>query len=78
MAQGSSQNDGELSKQGFVAWLGAGTIFNTQTPKDYTNRWLPNIGVGYRLEVQPRMTIRFDFGVGRETTGFYFNFNQAF
>jgi hypothetical protein len=39
---------------------------------------LPNVGVGYRLEVQPRMNLRIDFGWGFETFGFYFNFNEAF
>lgn len=68
----------DLSMHGAVVWVGAGTIFNTSTPKDYTNRWLPSIGIGYRLEVQPRMAVRIDLGIGRETTGFYFNFNQAF
>ena len=28
------------------------------------------------MEVQPRMSIRIDFGIGRETSGF--NFNKAF
>ncbi len=72
------KNNGDLSKHHTVAWIAAGTIFNTQTIKDYTNRWLPNFGVGYRFEIQPRMSVRLDFGIGRESTGIYFNFNQAF
>jgi len=42
------------------------------------NHWMPNFGVGYRFEVQPRMNVRFDFGVGRDNFGFYFNFTEAF
>jgi len=68
----------ELSKHGAVAWVGGGTIFNLPILKDNQNRWLPNFGLGYRLEIQPRMSLRLDVGIGRESTGFYFNFNQAF
>ncbi|MCK5824809.1 MAG: BamA/TamA family outer membrane protein [Ichthyobacteriaceae bacterium] len=69
---------GGLSKHGAVVWVASGTIFNTETIKDNSNRWLPNFGVGYRFELQPRMSMRIDFGIGRESSGFYFNFNQAF
>jgi len=72
------KSTGELSKHGFVTWVGSGTVFNFQTIHDNNNRWLPNFGVGYRLELQPRMNLRLDFGIGRESSGFYFNFNQAF
>ena len=72
------KQSGELSKHGAVGWIGSGTVFDTQTLQENTNGWLPNFGIGYRLEVQPRMHVRFDFGIGRETSGFYFNFNQAF
>ena len=70
--------DQTLSKHGAVVWAGSGTVFNRKTIEDNTNRWLPNFGFGYRLEVQPRMNIRLDFGIGRESSGIYFNFNQAF
>lgn len=65
----------ELSRHGIVAWMGTGTI-----GKDFSafDHWLPNFGFGYRLEVQPRMNLRIDIGIGRETSGFYFNFNEAF
>ena len=66
---------GELSKHGAVAWLGAGTIGEDVSKFE---QYLPNFGVGYRLEVQPRMNLRLDFGFGTETFGFYFNFNEAF
>ncbi len=69
---------GELSKHGVVAWIGSGTVFNNEDVEENTNRWLPNYGVGYRFELQPRMHLRLDYGIGRETSGIYFNFNQAF
>lgn len=69
------KRSGDLSKHGFVAWLATGSI--GETPAGFSN-WLPNIGAGYRFEVQPRMNVRVDIGIGRESTGFYFNFNEAF
>jgi len=66
---------GELSKHGMVARMGTGSI--AQDPSGFSN-WLPNFGFGYRFEVQPRMNLRVDIGIGRETSGFYFNFNEAF
>ncbi|GLB47706.1 hypothetical protein Y10_00740 [Neptunitalea sp. Y10] len=72
--------DGTESKSGMVGWIGAGTVFDLERSEAYNNQalWLPNYGIGYRLEVQPRMNVRIDFGIGRETAGFYFNFNEAF
>ena len=68
------KQDKTLSKSGIVFWAGTGTITSTEDPRN----WLPNFGVGYRLELQPRMNLRLDFGIGRETSGLYFNFNEAF
>ena len=65
----------ELSSHGFTAWIGSGTIFEGV---DNIEKWLPNFGFGYRLEVQPRMNLRIDFGFGRESTGVYFDFTEAF
>jgi len=74
------KTDGTMSKSGVVGWIGSGTVFDLEKSPDYNQQaqWLPNFGVGYRLEVQPRMNLRIDVGIGRETTGFYFNFNEAF
>lgn len=69
------KKDGELSKSGIVAWLGVGSLGETV---QYFDDWLPSIGIGYRFEVQPRMNVRFDIGLGRESSGFYFNFNESF
>ncbi len=69
------KRDGTLSKHGAVGWIGTGSLGDTPGEFQY---WLPNAGIGYRLEVQPRMNLRIDIGVGRESVGFYFNFNEAF
>ncbi|TRX63293.1 hypothetical protein [Carboxylicivirga sp. M1479] len=69
------KNDDTISKHGFTTWLGAGSIGSDTTEFE---QYLPSLGVGYRLEVQPRMNLRVDFGFGLETFGFYFNFNEAF
>ena len=66
----------ERGKHGFVAWLACGNILSDIEEVD--NHWMPNFGAGYRFEVQPRMNVRFDFGVGRDNFGFYFNFTEAF
>ena len=67
--------DNQLSTHGFTAWVGSGTIFDGL---DTIEKWLPNFGFGYRFEVQPRMNLRIDFGFGRESTGVYFDFTEAF
>jgi surface antigen Omp85-like protein len=68
-----------LSPHGMVLWLAGGSI--NDKPQDF-DAWLPNFGVGYRFEAQPRMNIRLDFGFAQELTGWtpaiYFNFNEAF
>ena len=69
------KQSGDLSKHGVVAWMGTGSI--GADPSQF-EKWLPNFGFGYRFEVQPRMNLRVDIGIGKETSGFYFNFNEAF
>ncbi len=68
------RSSGKRSKSGVVAWLAAGSVASDWRFEN----WLPNGGIGYRLEVQPRMNVRIDLGFGKETMGFYFNFNEAF
>lgn len=69
------KSDKTLSKSGMVVWAGTGSI----APDVGTlTKWLPNTGVGYRLELQPRMNVCVDFGLGRDTQGVYFNFTEAF
>jgi hypothetical protein len=65
----------EWSKMGGVVWVGIGSV--SPTWNNYTY-WLPNAGIGFRYELQPRLNLRIDFGVGYNSTGFYFNFNEAF
>jgi len=69
------KSSGSLSKHGVVAWMGTGSI--ARNASSFGN-WLSNFGFGYRFEVQPRMNLRVDIGIGKETSGFYFNFNEAF
>ncbi len=69
------KSSGEVSPHGAVLWAGAGSIGTTA--RDFQN-WLPNMGIGYRLTVQPRMNLRLDYGFGRASSGFYFNFNECF
>jgi outer membrane protein assembly factor BamA len=69
------KKNGEMSPHGIVLWAGAGTLGDSVS--DFKN-WLPNFGVGYRLQVQPRMNLRIDIGFGTDSQGFYFNFNEAY
>ncbi len=66
-----------LSKFGFVAWGGVGTI-----DPDFVDwsGFMPNYGAGIRIEVQPRMNFRIDFGRDplNGQTLMYFNMTEAF
>jgi hypothetical protein len=64
------------SRHGVVTWVGMGWIGSRMRELD--EHLLPNIGVGYRFEVQPRMNARTDFGWGSESFGMYFAFTEAF
>jgi hypothetical protein len=72
-----------LSRHGLVGWVGAGSVGGSFADLD---KWLPNWGVGYRFEVQPRMSVRADVGFGREyldsgnkyVPSVYFGFTEAF
>lgn len=68
------KSDGKRSRFGAVGWVGAGSI----APDMRFDQWLPNGGIGLRIEAQPRMAIRLDYGIGKHSSGFYFNFNEAF
>ncbi len=63
------------SRHGIVTWAGMGSI--GEKLNDLEN-WLPNAGIGYRFEVQSRINLRVDFGVGVESKGFYVNFGEGF
>ncbi len=70
------RRDGRPSIHGLVGWVATGSV--AESPNKMKS-WLPNGGIGYRIEVQPRMNIRLDYGMGiNGSHGFYFNFNEAF
>jgi len=69
------RSQGRLSRHGFVVWTGGGTL-GPDTP--HLHGFLPNGGVGYRFEIQPRSNVRVDFGFGERSSGVYFNFTEAF
>lgn len=60
---------------GVVVWGGTGSVAKTIDELTY---WLPNAGIGFRLELQKRMNLRIDYGVGVNSSAFYFSFNEAF
>jgi outer membrane protein assembly factor BamA len=70
-----TRSGGRLSRHGFVAWAGGGTLGSSF--KDL-NGFLPNGGIGYRFELQPRSNVRVDVGFGKKSNGVYFNFTEAF
>lgn len=66
-----------LNHVGFTVWGGCG--FMGPNPVDIQGV-LPNVGLGLRIEVQPRMNLRLDFGrnmVNKQNL-FYFNMTEAF
>ncbi|MGX1927546.1 BamA/TamA family outer membrane protein [Vibrio sp. NH-7] len=64
-------------RHGMVAWLGAGNVAPSYQAL-FEDRWLPSIGVGYRFAFKARINVRVDLGVGKESSGFYFQVNEAF
>lgn len=64
-------------RHGMVYWLGAGTIADSIDELSF-DHLLPNVGVGYRLEVKPKVNLRLDLAYGKGDSGFYFNVNEAF
>lgn len=66
-----------LSRLGFVAWGGLGFIGPCMGK---ISGVLPNAGLGLRIEVQPRMNVRLDFGRNFKNGAnlFYFNMTEAF
>ncbi|BDH47791.1 membrane protein [Salmonella enterica subsp. enterica serovar Choleraesuis] len=64
-------------RHGIVGWLGAGTMsrhFHTLGE----GRWLPTAGAGYRFAFKPGINVRLDYGLGRRSSGFYFQVGEAF
>jgi len=70
------RRDGNMmSRFGLVGWLATGSVGDTFN--ELTN-WLPNGGIGFRFEVQPRMNARVDYGFGNDTNALYISFNESF
>ena len=64
-------------RNGIVGWLGTGTMSPSMHQLGQST-WLPSVGVGYRFEFKPGMNVRLDYGVGRSSSGFYFQVGEAF
>ena len=62
---------------GCTVWGGCGTVFPRFKEFEWKNM-LPSYGLGLRWEFKHRVNIRVDYGFGKHTSGFIFNFNEAF
>ena len=64
---------------GIAAFLGAGDVFRSFGDLR-VGEIKPSAGGGIRLRVDPenKTNLRFDFAVGRETSGFYVSFGESF
>lgn len=79
----SAKRESGLGRNGLVVWVGAGSLAPTLGEFESV---LPNWGVGYRFELQPRMSARMDIGFGKEfkasgdkfVPSVYFSFAEAF
>lgn len=68
---------GQLTKHGLAFWAGLGSVVSSLN-EVYSNL-LYSYGAGYRYEIQPRMNVRVDLGIGsHDDKGFYLTFTEAF
>lgn len=65
------------SRLGCVAWIGGGTVFPSFKELKLQHT-LPNYGLGLRVEFKHNVNIRIDYGFGKDTAGFVFQFAEAF
>ncbi len=65
------------NRHGIAVWAGGGTVANSLSNLQI-DQVLPTYGIGYRWEFKKRVNIRFDYGFGKYTSGFYFNINESF
>ena len=72
----ASGNGSRQAPRSSLAVVGVGALSDTPLPE--VTKPLPAVGLGLRVRVQDRVTARFDFGVGRESFAFYFQFLEAF
>lgn len=66
-----------FNRLGCVAWIGAGSVFPEIKKFDCAGI-LPNYGLGLRIEFKHNVNARIDYGFGKNTGGFVFNFAEAF
>ena len=64
-------------RHGMVTWVGVGTLSEDISDLG-EERWLPSIGVGYRLRIKEKINLRFDVGFGRNDKGVYVSVNEVF
>lgn len=62
---------------GCCVWAGAGNVFASPKLFDFS-KTLPNYGLGLRMHMGPRATLRVDYGLGRHSNGLIINVNEAF
>jgi outer membrane protein assembly factor BamA len=62
---------------GFVIWGGVGAI-GDGVANSLFRYALPDVGIGLRFEIQPRLNVRLDLGYSPSHTGVYFNFLEAY
>ena len=63
-------------RHGIALWAGAGTL--AARPSDLGEQVLPSVGAGYRFMFKPRVNVRLDLGIGRDSAGFYFQVGEAY
>lgn len=66
-----------FNRLGCVAWIGTGSVF-PELKKFNCKNILPNYGLGLRIEFKHNVNARIDYGFGKDTGGFVFNFAEAF
>jgi len=65
------------SRYGFVLWGGLGAI-GPDFRQSLFSIVLPDAGIGFRFEVQPRLNVRLDIGYCPTHVGVYANFPEAY
>lgn len=65
------------SRIGCVVWVGDGTVFQSFNKMELKHI-LPNYGLGLRIEFKHNVNLRVDYGFGKDTAGFVFQFAEAF
>lgn len=64
-------------RHGIAFWTGGGNIWGLD--KFNWGHTLPNVGIGYRLRLKNRTSLRLDYGIGKHMqTGFIFQIDEAF